>query len=160
MKTNIFRALMVFIGFFACLLFPGRSMASVEIDGIFYELNTTDLTAEVVASDDTYSGDVEIPIFVEYEWNRYYVTSIGDNAFYYCNNLESVSMPFSLKRIGDSAFENCDALTSVEIPYDIEYIGSGAFSFCRSLASLTLPNGKYYIGPGFIQNTFPSSIIL
>ena len=160
MKTNIFRAMMVFIGFFACLLFPGRSMASVEIDGIFYELNTTDLTAEVVASDDKYSGDVEIPIFVEYEWNRYYVTSIGDNAFYYCNNLESVSMPFSLKRIGDSAFENCDALTSVEIPYDIEYIGSGAFSFCRSLASLTLPNGKYYIGPGFIQNTFPSSIIL
>ena len=160
MKTNIFRALIVFIGFFACLFFPGRSMASVEIDGIFYELNTTDFTAEVVASDDTYSGDVEIPIFVEYEWNSYTVTSIGDNAFYYCDNLVSVSMPYSLKRIGDSAFENCHALTSVEIPYDIEYIGSGAFSFCSSLASLTLPNGKYYIGPGFIQNTFPSSIIL
>ena len=43
------------------------------------------------------------------------VTTIGDNAFYRCVNLTSVSMP-SVTTIGDNAFYDCLDLTSVDIP--------------------------------------------
>ena len=41
------------------------------------------------------------------------VTSIGDNAFYYCTSLASITIPDSITSIGKGAFCNCDGLTNV-----------------------------------------------
>lgn len=41
------------------------------------------------------------------------VTSIGDNAFYYCSGLTSVVIGNSVTRIGNHAFENSDNLKSI-----------------------------------------------
>ena len=65
------------------------------------------------------------------------VTTIGDDAFYYCNALTSVSMP-SVTTIGDDAFAGCHALLSVSMP-SVTTIGEFAFSFCESLTSVSMP---------------------
>ena len=64
---------------------------AVEIDGIYYNLNTEAKTSEVKSSNnynpDYYSGSVVIPEKVKYEGTEYNVTSIGDYAFSYCTSL-------------------------------------------------------------------------
>ena len=42
------------------------------------------------------------------------VEEIGFDAFAYCKNLKSVTLPLSLKKIGSSAFEGCESLSEVK----------------------------------------------
>ena len=76
------------------------------------------------------------------------VTTIGNNAFWYCGNLTSVTIPESVTTIGDYAFRHCSSLTSVTIPTNTTTIGEGAFVWCESLTSVTIPNNVTTIGNG------------
>ena len=55
-------------------------------------------------------------------------TKIGEYAFYYKQNLESIEIPNSVESIGSRAFYNCSALTSVSIPDSVTYIGERVHS--------------------------------
>ncbi len=51
------------------------------------------------------------------------VTSIGDNAFFYCSGLTSMTIPNSVTSIGCWSFYGCKDLTTVYIPNSVTSIG-------------------------------------
>ncbi len=74
------------------------------------------------------------------------VTSIGDETFYNCTSLTSITIPDSVTSIGDHAFCNCTSLTSITIPDSVTSIGAYAFCDCTSLTSVTIPDSVTNIG--------------
>ena len=74
------------------------------------------------------------------------VTEIGENAFYNCEFITSVTIPKGVTKIGARAFCNCKSLVSATIPNGVTSIGESAFSQCSSLTSITIPNGVISIG--------------
>ena len=74
------------------------------------------------------------------------VTSIGNNAFYECTGLTSVTIPSTITTIGNKAFFGCTGLTSVTIPSTVTEIRDSAFNLCSSLTSVTIPSTVTTIG--------------
>jgi hypothetical protein len=54
-------------------------------------------------------------------------TTIGENAFYLCDNLTEILLPPSTRTIGDQAFYNCLKLKKVHLNDNITHIGQMAF---------------------------------
>ena len=95
------------------------SAYDVEVDGIYYNLNYQDKTAEVTYKEQyssPYDGEVYIRSSIELNGVEYKVTSIGEFAFYGCSGLTSIDIPNSVICIGEYAFSCCIGLTSINIP--------------------------------------------
>ena len=79
------------------------------------------------------------------------VTTIADNAFEECENVESVSIPASVTSIGGSAFSlagtSATTMTvTIAAGSNLATIGGDAFSFCSSLKTITIPSSVTTIG--------------
>ncbi|MGN0814211.1 MAG: leucine-rich repeat protein [Candidatus Coproplasma sp.] len=66
---------------------------------------------------------------------------IGDSAFTYCTQLESIDLTY-VKEVGDRAFYNCTALGSVTGMENLEIIGDSAFYSCTALTELNLAKAR------------------
>ncbi len=74
------------------------------------------------------------------------VTSIGVNAFYYCRELESVTIADTVTEIGDMAFYYCKDLKEVVIPDSVEKMGREIFTWCENLRSIKLSASLSQVG--------------
>ena len=108
------------------------------------------------------------------------VTSIGDNAFYGCNGLTSISgsatnvstvakqaKPTSFTvnitsgtSIGDNAFEGCTGLTSVTIGNSVTSIDGYAFNGCTGLTSVKIPDSVTSIGDSAFRDCGLTSVTI
>ena len=170
MKTKIFTLLL------ALTVSAGTLFASVEVNGLYFDLNSTNQTAAVTyksyKSGEYNSGwliqNADIPASITYEGVEYGVTDIGNRAFCNCKYLASVSIPSSITSIGVGAFDGCKSLNSVYI-YDIAawcailfkqcdsnnycYFSSNPLTYATSLylndvliTEITIPNSVTNIG--------------
>lgn len=74
------------------------------------------------------------------------VTSIGAHAFFCCSGLTSITIPDSATSIGEYAFHSCSGLTSVKIGNSVASIEGFAFFGCNELTSITIPDSVMSIG--------------
>ena len=131
-----------------------------EVDGIYYNiLSASYLTVEVTSGDNKYIGEVIIPSTVTYKSRTLSVISIGNKAFYYCHDLTSVTIPYSVTTINDYAFEECTSLRDLRIED-----GSNILS-CNSNAFKECPLKTLYLGrdlqnPCFRSNTTLTSVTI
>ena len=124
------------------------------------DLRKTDSGYEVCG----YNGKAE-KVIIPKEYKGLPVVSIGEKAFRdkYTghSNLIEIFIPDSVKKIGDEAFYNCDSLTSITLGKNITDIGSGAFYSCSNLTSITIPDSVTSIGSGaFSGCTALTSIVI
>lgn len=66
------------------------------------------------------------------------VTSVGSNAFYHYDKLQTVTFEEGLEVIGGSAFNGCSGIEQITLPEGIKKIGGSAFSG-TGIASITIP---------------------
>lgn len=165
MKQKLFSLLFAIVASF------GTMFASVTIGGITYNLDETELTAEVTSSEDNYSGSIVIPESVSYETITYSVTSIGAFAFSGCSSLTSVTIPNSVTSIGQNPFLACKNLVEISVDarntvYDsrdncnaiIETASNKLISGCQNTI---IPNSTAVIGyAAFHQQENLKSIII
>lgn len=121
-----------------------------HIGGVYYRIllnNALQPTTnvEVVAGDEKYTGDIVIPSSFTVDKVEYTVTRIGQDAFYDCKDVTSVSLPNNvtskLEVIEGRAFGNCEGLTSIRIPDTVTEIEQFAFSQCKNLKSVYMGSG-------------------
>ena len=112
-------------------------------NGINYEIMGATVRVSVNSG---ISGNIVIPNTVTNLGTTYSVTSIGNDAFYFCTALNSITIPNSVTSIGNDAFLACIALTSVTIGNSVTSIGNSTFGNCSSLTSIVIPNSVTNIG--------------
>ena len=148
-KLHLFIALLLVPISFWAQTFTQANLTYTVISG------TTNVSVKAVNSS---VKSVAIPEFVTDSGTNYAVTSLENNAFYYCSDLTSVSIPNSVTSIGDTAFANCSSLTSVVIPNSVTSIGQGTFSSCEGLTSIVIPDSVTTIGDYAFEFTGLTSV--
>lgn len=116
-------------------------------------------------------GEITVPAKINLAGVEYEVTSIANDAFYYQEYLDAITLsegltsigqrafaycwipeieiPATVTSIGDEAFYNCHELSSVKIKGNaLTELGTRAFSQCRKLDKIELPSSLVTLGDG------------
>ena len=80
------------------------------------------------------------------------VTSIASHVFYYCTSLKSIKIPNTVTSIGLSTFAGCSSLTSIDLSSKITSIKANLFGGCSSLATIKLPESVTIIQNNAFEN--------
>ena len=125
----------------------------VELDGIYYNLDQTEMTASVTDNGNygTPSYDassITIPEVIKVDGNNYTVTSVEDMAFMFCDQVTSITLPKTIKKLGGYCFSACYDLTTINIPEAVTSLGTACFQYCTSLSTINLPNSVTKLGNG------------
>lgn len=97
-----------------------------SVNGVLYNKDRT----ELIRCPMTKKGAFAVPASVK---------RIGQDAFFGCIYLTSVTLPASVTSIEPYAFEYCEALQNITLPEGITAIREGVFNNCTALQNITVP---------------------
>lgn len=105
-----------------------------------------------------YYDDGTTSIVIPSEIDGKKVTSMGEYAFFECENLTNIVIPTSVKCIEKNAFSGCYSLTGITIPDSVTTIGNSAFSRCYKLRDIQISDATYDIGfDAFVATAWQSA---
>lgn len=142
--------------------------ASTEIDGLYYDLNTSEHTASVTYESTTTTNyaslpaNVVIPSSITYNGITFSVTKINNRAFANCTVLESISIPASVSEVGSKTsyqsylpFYKCTALKSIRLEDGSQPVSLSAYyNSSNTIGGLfnSCPLEEVYIGRNITYN--------
>ena len=150
--------------------------AILPIEPLKITVDTETKEAEIQDVNFVEDSKVVIPSSVEVDGVTYTVTSIANEAFKGVDNVETVTLPRTLKEIGNAAFAGCKALKEVVVSEaataskatavtfgkvqrvatraadDGMRIGERAFADCPVLTTITIPATVTTIGDNVFNN--------
>lgn len=145
------------------LMFTSINAWTINLNGNdSWDETTSTLTVNSNPSNDQYENCNEIMHVIISNS----VTSIGEDAFYNCTGLTTVTFEANsqLTDIGAMAFAECNntGFTSIEIPASVTHIDNSAFFNCDKLATVTFGDNSQLatIGIQTFNGTAISSIII
>ena len=130
MKKLIKISSVLFCIIFLCTCFVITVSAEIGHEGINYTIDSENYTATVY---NCYSGNKNIVI--PESVNGFTVVGIRDYAFAE-SDIESISLPDTLKTIGAHAFSDCTELQQITIPSSVTSIGDYVFTGCEKLENV------------------------
>ena len=158
----------------------GDSNGGLDIVGVIYYFNSDASTVQLVEIEDDCSYTLingnkvynfkNLDLTIEsmdfsVKFPEYSVYSLADEAFYGCDQLQSITIPNTITAIPFSAFNGCSALTSLVLPDTIKTIEISAFEGCSALASINLQEGiaeisnyAFYNCSSLATITLPSTV--
>ncbi|MDE6006966.1 MAG: leucine-rich repeat protein [Muribaculaceae bacterium] len=147
LTSNIFKRWLAMLSLIVGISL-GANAASVNIDGLYYELNSPKTGEATLTYQNTTTSNysslpvsVVVPERVTYNNMGYAVTTIGKSAFSGCSKLESISIPGSITKLGvfyqsdsnpnssssdyESVFKDCTSLKRVRFEDGCSFIDLG-----------------------------------
>ena len=91
---------------------------------------------------------INIPAYIEYEGEKYYVTDTTAHNVFEGSNISEIYFDpgCQIKAIKAYVFKNCASLKTVVLPANLEAIGQQSFFGCALLTALYLPDSLKSIG--------------
>lgn len=108
---------------------------SVTADGLVFTLQNDGESYRVSGTTDDVGPEVTVPA----TYNGLPVTGIGERAFADRADVQTLTLPDSIKKIGARAFENCKSLKKLTLPAGVERIEAEIAAGCGALEELTVP---------------------
>lgn len=121
--------------------YEGNSLIYEVIDENAKTCRVVDHDLEYYYTHGKMNTDLVIPSIA----NNYYVTEIGDKAFYNDDWITSLILPNTITKIGNNAFSYGPRIGNLVIPNSVTSIGDWAF-YGSGLTSVVIPNSVTTIG--------------
>ena len=128
-----------FLVCFVCLIISGLSVSAAKSG--YYTYTVSGGNATITDVDSSISGNIVIPSTL----GGRSVTAIGDNAFFACSLMTSITLPNTVTSVGESAFYACKNLKKIEIPASVKVIKESAFTECISLKEINVAETNNYV---------------
>ena len=96
---------------------------------------------KATAVSSTFSEDIIIPSHVNYQGITYEVSRISSHAFYLCDLIKMIAIPYTVTDISYSAFGHMHSLRQLIIPSNtkLKEVGSGIVFECSNLINFVIP---------------------
>ena len=116
----------------------------IHFQGFVYELKEEE--AIIADYDWIDTEELVLPSSFTYQEKEYPVTTVGQEAFFYCSEITKLTIPSTIQSLETNAFYGCDELKEIVFEKGLTKIGNAAFYGCDALTEVTLPEGLLHIG--------------
>lgn len=146
------KRLLSFITLVVVAMYCYADQKTYVVDGFKYMADPDTKEATLLYNDNKYTGDVVIPSSFTADSIEFKVTALGDNCFYYCCSITSITIPEGVKTLGNKCFWHCCEMKTIEIPSTVTSLGKECFQACWVISEIKVPYGVTSLAPECFSN--------